>query len=429
MSIIGTLNTAVSGVSTYAAGIAVNSDNIANTQTVGYKAARDLYTSLGQTTPSAASTGGMAGGTAGGVGALTQRIVDGQGVLLATSQPNDYAISGKGFFPVADQVNTTTGAVPSTASRLLTRAGDFTVDANGFVRNGQGQVLLGTPAGSGAATSLGALVPVRFSAASATTPVGAASSSVTLSSNLPATDAVGSSYTVPASVYDASGDPFTLQLQFTKQATNQWSVQATSVTQDGSPATPITATVGSGSAALSFDPASGQLAQPAGSAALPTIALSNGQSLNLKLNLGPAAGGGLTQIGSSFSAGQVSTDGAAPGVRTGFAITSDGTVQAVMSNGLKVDAYQVPLVTVPNSNGLAAESGTAFAVTASSGAATLGTAGSNGAGTIKGGELEQSTVDLTSQFTDLISNQAAYSANTKVISTADQMYQDVIKLQ
>ncbi len=429
MSIIGTFNTGVSGINTYSAAIATDSDNISNSQTVGYKQARDTFASLVgplvKTTTSRYSEGGSQ--------AILQRFVAQQGSLEVTNGSTDFAVQGAGFFAVASSVNATTATVPATAQRLLTRAGDFHVDQNGFVVDGTGQTLLGAAVGSGTGTTFGTtfsnLVPVQFPAANATTPVGNPSSKVTLNSILPATATAGTTVNAPATIYDATGGVYNLNLAFTKASAGTWTLTVPSATQTNAAAgaTPVTATVTAPTTTLTFNPATGALAQPTGGIAT-SVALSNGQTLAISVNLGTAAGGNLTQGATQFSVGNIQTDGSLPGVRTGFTISADGRVQETLSNGQKIDRYRIPLVTVANPNGLEAIAKTAFAISETSGAAVTNTAGSNGTGVIKGGALEASTVDLAQQFTDIIQNQAAYNANTKVISTADQMYQRVTNL-
>ncbi len=134
----------------------------------------------------------------------------------------------------------------------------------------------------------------------------------------------------------------------------------------------------------------------------------------------------LTQFSAASSVTQVTSNGTASGGISGVSINNQGIVTAVYDNGTTRRLAQVALATFPNEDGLHSVDGNAFQQSINSGALTLKSAGSAGAGTISPSSLEASTVDLSSEFTGLITTQQAYSAASKIITTADQMIQELL---
>jgi flagellar hook protein FlgE len=412
MSLIGAFIAAVTGVDAQAQKMGAVSDNIANANTVGYKPTDVLFKTLvvQRDTPTNYAPGGVI--------PTPESRMDLQGLMTASSSSTDIAISGRGFFPVTAATSVSaTGTIASGADLAVTRAGSFTLDKNGFLVNSAGFTLLGVAASSALPTKLTGLKPVQL-----TTPTiaGGATSSVALSSNLPATAAVGTTEQTTIGVFDAAGNKYSLGVTFTNTGQNTWSAAASSITAADSSG--ITGTVSGSPMTLSFN-SLGQLAAGT-SGSVGTVALSNGQTISPTFSFG-----GTTQFGDTFATGSVNQNGFGIGFRTSVSIDSGGIVSEVYSNGQTIPRFQVPVITYNNPQGLQAESGNVWTETQTSGTATISTSNTGGAGLIMPSELEQSAVDLSTEFENMIVSQAGYTANTKVITTADQMYQTIAQLR
>jgi flagellar hook protein FlgE len=434
MSLVGAFIAGVTGIDAQSNKMGAISDNISNANTVGYKPTNVLFKTLVTGTNAPTQLGGTGpipfNFAPGGVIPTPEKRMDLQGVLTASSSSTDLGITGRGFFAVTNAVNTTSGAVAKGADFLVTRAGSFSLDQNGFLVNSAGFFLLGTPTssptGSGVPSALTGLQPVKLQAGPNVTIGGVATSNVSISANLPATAAVGDTRALNTTVFDSNGNAYTLGITFTNTGTNAWSAAATSLTAVNS-SSGVTATVSSSPVSLTFS-GDGTLSSGTGSQSLGTFSLSNGASLSPSFNFGSGFAG-LTQFGSAFSSGNVQQDGRSSGTRTGVTVDSNGIVDEVYTNGAIIPRFQVPVVTYINPDGLDAQSGNVWAGTATSGTAQISASNTNGAGQITPSTLEQSSVDLSSEFTDMIISQATYSANTKTITTADQMYQTIAQLR
>lgn len=240
-------------------------------------------------------------------------------------------------------------------------------------------------------------------------------------------DSVGE-FSEPVVAYDSLGVSHTLSFNFTKQATNQWSYQITIPAADvGSSGTPVV--VGSGT--LQFD-SSGNLISPAGNVTGITVPNLADGAANLKFswNLFNSQGkSNVTQSGAASAASNTSQDGYASGTLTSFTVDSQGMIQGVFSNGQTTVLGQVALANFANSEGLTKTAGNDYQATISSGLASTGGAGAGGRGTIEGGSLEQSNVDMATEFSNLILAERDYQANAKAVTTEDTIAQTALNLQ
>ncbi|MGH7091623.1 MAG: flagellar hook-basal body complex protein, partial [Stellaceae bacterium] len=351
--------------------------------------------------------------------------------------PTDLAISGQGFFVANSSAAGNSG--PGTVS--FTRAGNFSVDAKGNLVNAAGLYLQGetlTPAQSqaiqgGAAptlsgTTIGGLGTINVDGVTSTaTPTG----TVTIAANLPADSATAQTMTVP--IFDSQGVEQDLTLTFTPSGTaNQWKVSAAfpnagsstatiaggdnivAFKSDGSLDTTNTTFTAANALSIAWDPA------VSGGTSPQTVSFDLGSSG--KTN-------GLSQLGTTFSVASITQDGVPLGQFSSVSVSSDGVVNANFSNGLTRAIAIVPIATFQNADGLAPETGDTYLETADSGAPLLSLAGSGTAGTIDASSLEGSTVDIAGEFSNLIVAQNAYSANAKVITSADQMTQALLAIQ
>ncbi|HRO10325.1 flagellar hook protein FlgE [Amaricoccus sp.] len=447
MGISSSLNAGVSGLNANANKLATISDNIANSQTYGYKRADVDFSSL--TVADAKSPNTVGGGrwfTAGGVKTNAIWDVDAKGALAQTTNATDLAITGRGFLPVS-----TTAAIGQTTAEMpfmLTTTGSFSTNAQGYLTTPSGLVLLGWPADANGVVAsqprdtVSGLEPVRVNLSSvAVQPT----SNITLNVNLPTSDVeagasgdprvvtveyfdnVGGSQTVTATftpTVPATGDPRsnTWTLQLTDNATGQSAGTYEIVFSDAPPnAGGIASVTGptGGTLATTYDPATGNMVLNLGSQEI-TIGLGS---------TSPTGPQHLSQLTSTFSSVGVSHDGAGAGTFTGLSIDEKGFLHATYSSGFSKVVYQIPVADVPNPNGLKVLDNQCFAISQASGSMFLWNAGDGPTGGIEGYAREQSTTDIANELTQLIQTQRAYSSNAKIIQTVDEMLQETTNLK
>ena len=428
MSIFGALDAAVSGLAANSNALGIISDNISNANTIGYKDTSTDFKTL------VTASGSPSLYSPGGVQSSPLYNVAQQGVLQAQSSPTDLAISGGGFFVVNSNA-----AGGSSGTISYTRAGNFTVDANGNLVNAAGLFLQGQPLTAAQAAQIAAgnnnvlttTTPSLLQTVNVSNNAGSAqqTSTVSLVANLPANATGAQTMTVP--VFDSLGVQHNLTLTFTPSGTaNQWTVAA-SFTGAGT----STATIAAGDNVVQFNTdgtlnGAGTTFNAATALSIawdPTV--SGGTSpQTISFNLGNAGtSSGLSQIGTTFSIGQINQDGVQFGNFSGVTVNQNGVVTANYDNGLTRAIYILPLGTFSDPNGLQPQSGNTYTETANSGSVVLREAGTGSAGTIAPSSLEDSTVDIATEFSNLIVTQRAYEANSKIITTADQMLQTLIQ--
>jgi flagellar hook protein FlgE len=271
-----------------------------------------------------------------------------------------------------------------------------------------------------------------------------ASTTMSLQANLQSSSTVDSTYTAgdmasgaatpdferTINVYDSQGGSQPLTFSFIKTGANQWAYE----TSYAGSASNITGSNPISTGTIGFN-SDGSLATVNGAASgianvtIPWAASTGLASQSLSVNLGTVgSSSGLTQYDTASSLGSSPTDGSAFGSVTGVTIAKDGTVTAQFSNGLSQAVYKVPIATFTNPDGLGQVNGNAYIATKDSGAANVNLANSGAAGGIASQSLEASTVDLATEFTNLITTQRAYSASARIVTTADQMLQELEQL-
>jgi flagellar hook protein FlgE len=431
MSLYGALAIGIAGLNANSQALSATSSNIANVNTVGYKDATASFSTFMN-----ASSGVGSSGSAGVAASIGQNVTS-QGLPTTTSSPTDMSISGNGFFVV--QTNAS-----ATATQEYTRAGSFTPDSSGNLVNSAGLYLLGYKLDSSGnvPTDTSKLSLINVSSLSGTA---AASTKISLQANLQSSSTTDASYasgdmaagnvtpdfTRTINVYDSQGGQQPVTFSFVKTAANTWAYESNYA---GTASNVTSTALGQGTIAFNTDgtlknvngasPASGNL-----SLTIPWSASSGLASQTLAVNLGTVGGtSGLTQYDTPSSLNGSTTDGSAFGSVNGVSIGKDGTVTAQFSNGLSQAVYKVPVATFTNPDGLGQVSGNAYTATKASGAANVNLANSGSAGSIQSNSLEGSTVDLATEFTNLITTQRAYSASARIITTADQMLQQLEQL-
>jgi flagellar hook protein FlgE len=465
MGIFDALNTAVGGLQAQSFALQNISGNIANASTTGYKGTNTSFQDL---IPSASSPSTQ---VAGGVTASAQATISTQGTVTATTVATNMAITGDGFFSVQKPTSTVDNAPVFSGVTDYTRVGDFQVNANGNLVNSSGYYLMGVPVDPKTGNPLGStpqvlqfqnnFVPaqatstLQYAANLPSTPATTASptataGTITAAGGLNPTDFSATSNPLPAptgtgvviandvstftsesisggavTAYNAAGSPVNLQLRWAKTDSaslgaghqDTWNLfyqtnPSATTTQ------PAWTNVGT---SFTFG-ANGALTSPTGSGiTIPNVTVS-GQSLgNLSFSVGAGA---LTQYATTSGTATInaiSQNGYAAGQLQSVAINNNGLVVGTFSNGQNLDLASVTLSHFNGTNYLQALNGGAYAATAQSGAAIAGASG-----TISGSSIEGSNTDIADQFTKLIVTQQAYSANTKVITTANTMVQDLL---
>jgi flagellar hook protein FlgE len=463
MSINSALNAAVSGLVSTSSALSAISQNIANANTVGYKQQTTQFEDL---VGASSSAGNYA---AGGVQANVQQLVSQNGTPTQTTSGTDLSISGNGMFVV-----TGTPTPTNSDPRSYTEAGSFTVDSNGDLVNAAGYYLQGFPVNADGSVTvnpsdLNTLQTINVAAIGGTA---TATTSVTVNQNLNSTQNVntaaaaaysatsnsmaayeaGGTGTVPDAtitipITNTQGGQETLEVYLEKSTTaNTWNAEVVapgggiqygpdSTLNDNQLATGTLVFNSNGTLDLANSTLFGGSTSPTldigASASTPTgSGYAWGTSLgvgaqNVALNLDTSPGG-ITQYDSATLTQSIDANGTAFGNLNTVAIDSNGFVTATYSNGISKQIAQVAIATFANPDGLTQVNGDAYQVSTTSGSFNLKTPGSAGAGTISPDTLESSTVDLSSEFANLITTQQAYSASAKVITTADQMEQALI---
>ncbi len=437
-SLFGALDTAVSGLSAQSAAFSDISDNVANSQTTGYKDVNTTFEDYLTTSTATTNDSGF-------VTATPQYENNVQGTITASSNPLSLAISGNGFFQVTQETSDATPSTVLSSQTEYTRDGDFSLDKNGYLVNDVGQVLNGYAVNpTTGVLNQTQVTPLQINQ-SAFSPV--ATQNVTLNANLPATPTTGtgtaaSPIASQVNVYDADGTMHTVSLDWVQNSANNWTVSIAA--PDANPPTLGSANVQFGNASVNNTPAGtiGTITGGTGTVTTsnytPNGAATVGFTANfgdgnqpITLNLGSFGGSsGVTQYsGSTYTLEGISQDGVAPGSFSGITMQTSGDVVANYNNGQTRIVGQVPLTTFADPDQLQRQNGQAYTPTINSGDALAQSAGSGAAGSLVVGSLEGSNVDIATEFTKLIVAQQAYSANAKVVTTANTLLQTTLDMK
>ena len=401
---------ALSGLQADSVALNTIGNNLANLNTTAYKkhstAFEDLfYQQIG--------TSGSGDAKQVGVGTKVSSTSTNylQGSLSSTGNSTDMALSGNGFFVVSQD-----------GVQSMTRAGNFQLDQSGNLTTVDGAQVMGYAAVNGVTQGGGVLSSLSI-------PIGVnepaqATSKFAITAKLNAASAIGTSFTTPIAMYDSLGKSHAASVTYTKASTNSWSYAVTL------PAGDATGTPANNMGTLTFD-GSGKLTSPAASVAGITFpGMADGASeLAVQWNLYDAAGNGtLTQSTAASSATASKQDGFASGVYQSFTVDTTGVITAAFSNGHTEAIGQLAIATVTNLQGLTSAGNNNFVATAVSGAPSLGVAGAGGRGIVEDATLEQSNVDISTEFSELIVAQRSFEANSKTVTTFDTITQDTIAM-
>jgi flagellar hook protein FlgE len=407
----------VSGLRNHQVRMDVIGNNIANVNTVAFKASRVTFKEAFAQLLQGASRppGGLGGvnpiqiGSGMNIGSIDQLFT--QGSLESTGQTTDLAIQGDAMFVVSDGTR-----------RFYTRAGNFQLDADGrLIAANNGFVVQGINADSSGTFStastiggiilpLGQKVPAR------------ASTAIGLTGNLDAAAGVGGTHAMGVTVYDAAGAPHDLQLTFTNTATGAWDWTATCAT--------AAVTAGNGTVTFNSNGSLATFAYPGGGTDLALTPSGGGAPFNVTVNAGTLNDiDGLAGFANPSNAVVSNQDGYPAGDLENISVDNNGVITGFFTNGVSQALAQIALAKFNNPSGLLRQGDNMYAESANSGLAVLGFAGSSNSSTITPGALENSNVDLSQEFTNMIVTQRGFQANARVISTADEMLNELVNLR
>lgn len=417
MGLSSVLYTAISGLQTNSQAMTVTGNNIANSNTVGFKTSSTIFSDL-----LSVSIASSSGNSQVGRGAQVQTVQTNfsQGGFESTESNTDIAIQGSGFFIVSS---------PSSDINLYTRNGNFSFDAQGYLVTANGYRVQGSSYNADGFLASGNLSDIKVDLVSQIE--AKQTENVSLQTNLDSsadilaafsitTPESTSNYSTTTTVYDSLGTPHLLFCYFSKTGEQTWdwnvTVDSTDLAAGGADALTL---IGSGS--LTFDQY-GNLATGT-TATIPALTWSNGsadQSVTYTFD--------TTQFDSDSSVFSQDQDGYPSGEITDVYIAADGSVSAIYSNGETIPVAMISLASFVNPDGLTAVGSSFFSATAYSGNPTVGYPGTS-QGTLITQALELSNVDLATEFVDLITIQNGYSANSRVITTTNEMLQELLNLK
>ncbi|WP_417451534.1 flagellar hook protein FlgE [Kordiimonas sp.] len=462
----------VSGLQAFTEGVGVIADNITNVNTIGYKETRSRFSTL------VTETAALSSYSPGGVRAFSDTLVSKQGLLQPSGSATDLSIDGAGFFVVRQG----TSAEDTNGEFLYTRAGAFSQDNEGFYKNTAGLYLMGWPTDANGTVSasnqsdLGELQPININNLNG---FGAATSEVSLRVNLATnTEVTPSTIYDPSTTYNAGSNPTGLgamaagvveadfqtnvtifdsqgrshlvNVSAVKTGTNTWNYE---IHMDDPSVVDATdhpnGLIASGE--MSFNPDGSIDLETVDDAATSTMSDYSGSPItfpggSIAIHYDNTGGTEVEEGSISFDFGDdgfkngfvqsstesarlsFSVDGAAFGNINGVSIGEDGIVTALFDNGLTLSVYKLPVAVFQNADGLSRRQGNAFGSSDLSGEVNLQHPGESGAGKVAPNSLEQSTVDLASEFAELIKVQRAFSASTRIITTSDQILEELTRL-
>jgi len=420
MSLSSSFYTALSGLDTHTVAMQVVGDNIANLNTIGFKGSTALFEDV---LGNAMTT--VTGVDQTGVGAKVSSIDNNftQGTLETTGINTDVGITGKGFFVVKDV---------STNVNYYTRAGHFNLDTDGYYVTPQGLRVQGYLFDSTGTNLIESLTDIQLTNRNMASPRVTSEASMVL--NLDATETAltwddtnpggTSNYSTATQIYDSLGNAHNIQIYFTKTGAQAWDWHAMmdgSDVQGGTAGTPVLYGTGS----LAFDN-NGQL-----TSAMPAnfytgaITFANGLAASATtIDLA-----GSTQYGSPSAIQSVSQDGYASGYLSGVVIDSNGTITGNYTNGVTQNIAQLVLADFVNLYGLARQGSQLYMATSESGDPLYDQAGLGGMGSVASGMLEEANVDLAAEFIKMMISQRGFQANSKVITTTDEMMASLIAIK
>lgn len=420
MSLYSAFYSSLSGLSTNANALNVIGNNLSNINTVGFKGSSMTFRDIFSTSLSGFSNQGNGNPIQFGLGVQTNSVNQdfAQASFQSTGNALDMALQGNGFFTL----QTVDGR------QVFSRAGNFTRNSDGYLVASDGSSVMGwNKDASGKVNTTATVAPVRID--SSTTANAFATQNIRTSVNLDASSAVGANsvLTAPIQVYDSLGNTQTLIATYTKTGVNSWSYAVTG---------PAGSTVTNGAGTVDFSATGGLLdinGNPATAANNPALSITwgNGAAASpIDFNLVNADGtSNITQFSAASTTSSSYQDGYGAGTLQNLTVSGDGLISGTFTNGQVVALAQVALSSFNNQNGLVQDGNNHWGQSLASGAPTIGLANQGGRGSVLGANLELSNVDVASEFTSLILAQRGYEANSKIVTTTDQLMQETLNLK
>jgi flagellar hook protein FlgE len=403
----------LSGLAASSSALNVIANNLANLNTDGYKDESLSFSSIFDQMQGTSGNGDpIQVGNGVAVDGKVSNFTDGN--VSSTGIASNMALQGNGFFVVEGNGQTS-----------YTRSGNFTVNSSGQLCTAQGQLVMGYQAVNGVVSTSSALAPISVTQsgimpASATT-------SFQMNTNLDANSAVGDSFSTPITVYDSLGESHVLSVTYTNAAPNSWSYSITLPAADTG-GTGAATQIASGT--LAFN-SSGVLTSPTGAVSGISISGLADQAAPMTLNWSLADSTGnplITQQSSSSATTTPTQNGYAAGTLSSYSVLPDGTVQGQYSNSQTLALGQVAIASFANNQGLIQTGGNDYQASFASGQPVIGQANVGGNGSITGSSVEESNVDLATEFSNMIVAQQGYEANAKVLTTLDQVSQAILQV-
>lgn len=422
MSLYSAFYSGLSGLSTNANALNVIGNNLSNINTIGFKGSSTTFRDIFSTSLGGVSTQGNGNPIQFGLGVQVNSVSQdfSQSSFQGTGNALDMAIQGNGFFTLQT----------SDGRQVFTRAGNFTRNNSGYLVASDGSNVMGwnrDPV-SGNVNTSAALAQIRIDAG--TTASAFATQNIRLGVNLNASATVGatSTLTTPIQVYDSQGNTQTLIVTYTKTGTNTWDYAVTG---------PTGATItGTPTGTLTFS-ASGSLQSINGGGATygdnPTLNIDwgNGSAAStIDFNLvNPDNSANLTQFSAASSTSSSFQDGYGAGTLRDLTVDQNGVISGTFTNGQVIQLAQVAISTFNNVNGLVQTGNNHWGQSLASGSPTIGLANQGGRGGVLGSNLELSNVDVAGEFTKLILSQRGYQANSRIVTTTDELLQETLNLK
>ncbi|MEK6590093.1 MAG: flagellar basal-body rod protein FlgF [Nitrospinota bacterium] len=410
MSLASSMYAGVSGLNSYGQAMNVIGDNIANVNTIGFKGSKALFADiLSQSVSNGSSTVQI------GRGSILQaaNLSFAQGSFETTGNATDVAIQGAGFFIVNQASN-----------RYYTRAGQFILNDAGKLVNSNGYIVQGYQLDSSGVVT-GSLGDIDLAGVQSQPN---ASTFFRLGANLNASATSGTVFQSAVNLYNSLGELVTLTISFTKQSGNSWNYSMSATT---SSAASGTITVSGGTGTVSFN-SSGQLTSPATNPTITISGFSSASNISAAWRLNQTTGGtfgDLTGYAATSVTNSLTQDGYSTGTLKALSVDQDGIISGLFSNGQTQKLRQIGLANFSSPWGLSRVGNSLFSESGTSGQPVIGLARSGGFGSITGSSLEQSNIDLSTEFVNMIQTQRAYQANARIVTAVDDMLTDAVNLK
>ena len=422
MSLYSAFYSGLSGLSSNASALNVIGNNLSNINTVGFKGStmtfRDIFASAGAT-----ATQGNGNPIQFGLGVQTNSVNQdfAQSSFQATGNAMDMALQGNGFFTLQTNGGT----------QVFSRAGNFTRDSLGYLVASDGSNVMGwNRDATGNVVTTTSMVPVQVSAAT----LGAqATTDMSLGVNLNANAVAGSTFQTAIQVYDSLGNSQNLTITYTKGAGNSWTYGVSGpagATITGTPALPGTITFDATGKISSLN--GGPTPPVPGDNSVLNITWPGGSAANSTINfdiINPDGSQTFTGLSSASTTVSSSQNGFPAGTLRDLTVDQDGMITGTFTNGQILKMAQLAVSSFTNVNGLEQSGNNHWSQTLASGAPTIGLANQGGRGAILGSNLELSNVDVASEFTKLIVSQRGYQANSRIVTTTDELLQETLNLK